>query len=211
MESQTPRRTFLKQSAIALGGVAAIDLSNIASAATVQDKTPVYFTRDISVSGLLKIYEKVNGGMSGKIAIKLHSGEPHGPNLLPVELIKGLQSHIPNSTIVECNVLYPSPRQHTATHRETLRTNGFTFCPVDIMDADGDAILPIPGMHEFLDKYSSPMLTEHPFTPGVHLTEVAVGKNLLNYDSLLVYTHFKGHTAGGVGGSLARGDPPEAA
>jgi uncharacterized Fe-S center protein len=202
MESQTPRRTFLKQSAIALGGVAAIDLSNIASAATVQDKTSVYFTRDISVSGLLKIYEKVNGGMSGKIAIKLHSGEPHGPNLLPVELIKGLQSHIPNSTIVECNVLYPSPRQHTATHRETLRTNGFTFCPVDIMDADGDAILPIPGMHEFLDKYSSPMLTEHPFTPGVHLTEVAVGKNLLNYDSLLVYTHFKGHTAGGFGGSL---------
>jgi hypothetical protein len=70
------------------------------------------------------------------------------------------------------------------------------------MDADGDAMLPIPGMREFLDKYSSPALTEHPFTPGVHLTEIAVGKHLLNYGSLLVYTHLKGHIMGGFGGSL---------
>jgi len=72
-------------------------------------------------------------------------GEPHGPNLLPIQFIQSLQPQIPNSTIVESNVLYPSPRQNTATHRETLKTNGFTFCPVDIMDADGDAMLPIPG------------------------------------------------------------------
>ena len=202
MKSQKPRRAILKNDAIAQGGVAAIDLSNLASATTSQDKSPVYFTKDSSVSGLLKIYAKINEGMTGKIAIKLHSGEPHGPNLLPIELIKGLQAQIPNSTIVECNVLYPSPRQNTATHRETLITNGFSFCPVDIMDADGDVMLPIPGMREFLDKYSSPTLTEHPFTPGVHLTEIAVGKNLLNYDSLLVYTHLKGHVMGGFGGSL---------
>jgi uncharacterized Fe-S center protein len=168
----------------------------------MKKQSQVFFTKDISVNGLLKIYSKINGGMTGKIGIKLHSGEPHGPNLLPVELIQGLQPHIPNSTIVECNVLYPGPRQNTATHRETLKTNGFTFCPVDIMDADGDAMLPIPGMREFFDQYLSPALTEHPFTPGVHITEIAVGKNLLNYDSLLVYTHFKGHTMGGFGGSL---------
>ena len=202
MENQMPRRTFLKSPAIALSDDAAIDLTNTASAAAEKNKSPVYFTKDISVSGLLKIYAKINEGMAGKIAIKLHSGEPHGPNLLPVELVRGLQAQIPNSTIVECNVLYPSPRQNTATHRETLKTNGFSFCPVDIMDADGDAMLPIPGMRDFLDKYSSPMLTEHPFTPGVHLTEIAVGKHLLNYDSLLVYTHLKGHTMGGFGGSL---------
>ena len=121
-----------------------------------QNKSKVFFTRDISVKGLLEIYSKINAGMTGKIGIKLHSGEPNGPNLLPIEFIEGLQPHIPNSTIVECNVLYPSPRQNTAGHRETLKTNGFTFCPVDIMDADGDALLPIPGVREFLDKWASP-------------------------------------------------------
>jgi len=178
------------------------NIGSVASTVTTQSKSQVFFTRDISVNGLLKIYSKINGGMTGKIGIKLHSGEPHGPNLLPIELIQSLQPHILNSTIVECNVLYPGPRQNTATHRETLKTNGFSFCPVDIMDADGDVMLPIPGMREFLDKWLSPALTEHPFTPGVHITEIAVGKNLLNYDSLFVYTHFKGHTMGGFGGSL---------
>jgi uncharacterized Fe-S center protein len=70
------------------------------------------------------------------------------------------------------------------------------------MDADGAVTLPIPGMREFFDAWGAPSLTQRPFTPGVHLTEIAVGKNLLNYDSLFVYTHFKGHTSGGFGGSL---------
>ena len=105
------RRSFLRTGAIAPSGNVPIDLSILATAATSKDKFPVYFTKDISVSGLLNIYAKINEGMTGKIAIKLHSGEPHGPNLLPVELIRGLQAQIPNSTIVECNVLYPSPRQ----------------------------------------------------------------------------------------------------
>jgi uncharacterized Fe-S center protein len=199
MEEKMLRRTFLQKGAIALGGVAVCDLSGIASATTTQSKSQVFFTRDISVSGLLKLYSKIDEGMTGKIGIKLHTGEPHGPNLLPIELIQGLQPHIPNSSIVECNVLYPSPRQQTATHRETLKTNGFNFCPVDIMDADGDASLPIPGLREYL---AAPSSSAHPHAPGEHLTEIAVGKNLLNYDSLFVYTHFKGHTMGGFGGSL---------
>jgi uncharacterized Fe-S center protein len=99
-------------------------------------------------------------------------------------------------------VLYPSPRQRTETHRETIKTNGFDFCPVDIMDADGYAMLPIKGMREFFDSASPFGKQKPPYTPGVHLTEIAVGKNLTNYDSLLVYTHFKGHTMGGFGGSL---------
>ena len=117
-----------------------------------------------------------------KIAIKLHTGEPHGPNILPREMVRGFQANIPDSSIVECNVLYPSPRQTTEGHRETLRTNGWTFCPVDIMDEDGDVSLPIPG--------------------GKWLTELSVGKHILNYDAMLVLTHFKGHTVGGFGGSL---------
>ncbi len=159
------------------------------------NKSDVFFTKDISVEGLLKIYSHINKGITGKIGIKLHTGEPHGPNLLPIELIKGLQATVPNSTIVECNVLYKSPRYETATHREVIKTNGFDFCPVDIMDEEGDVMLPIPGMKEFLARGKD-------FTPGTHLTEVAVGKHLLNYDSLLVYTHFKGHIMGGFGGSL---------
>lgn len=181
------RRTFLKGSVLSVGALASgiatgtFQQANQALAAT-QTQAKVFFTPDISIDGLLKVYAQVNQGMSGKIAIKLHTGEPKGPNILPREMVKAFQTTIPNSTIVECNVLYSSPRQNTEGHRETLKTNGWTFCPVDIMDEDGDVSLPIPG--------------------GKWLKEVAVGKHLLNYDSMLVLTHFKGHTMGGFGGSL---------
>ena len=120
--------------------------------------------------------------MTGKVALKLHTGEPNGPNILPRPWVQRLQASIPDSAIVECNVLYESPRQTTEGHRETLKANGWTFCAVDIMDAEGDVSLPVPG--------------------GRRLKEVAVGKHLLNYDSLLALTHFKGHVMGGFGGSL---------
>lgn len=165
-------------------------------------KPNVYFTRDLSPAGVQKIYGRINQGITGKVGIKLHTGEPHGPNLLPIEYIKNLQSKIPHSNIVECNVLYKSPRRETKTHRETIKINGFDFCPVDIMDADGDVMLPVPGMKEFLDKQLDNFSGEYPFAPGTHLQEIAMGKHVLNYDSLLVYTHFKGHAMGGFGGSL---------
>ncbi len=203
MEKDISRRNFLKAGAVALGAAALAGLPGTGSAAVAgSGKTQVFFTKDISVNGLLKIYSRINQGMTGRLGIKLHSGEPHGPNLLPIELIRGLQRHVPNSNIVECNVLYPSPRKATESHRETVKINGFDFCPVDIMDAEGDAALPIPGMDEFLDAYMDPFLKQRPFTPGAHLREIGVGKNLLSYDSLLVYTHFKGHAMGGFGGSL---------
>ncbi len=201
MSTPFSRRQFLKTGAVTLGALAMGEVAGLgrnAFAAAQDTAAQVFFTPDISVEGLLKIYAKVNGNISGKTAVKLHSGEPHGPNLLPLELIKGLQSRIPDSTLVECNVLYGSPRQTTPSHLETLKTNGFDFCPVDIMDADGDAMLPVRGVREFLDNPAS----QGSFTPGEHLTEVAVGKNLLRYDSLVVYTHFKGHAMGGFGGSL---------
>ena len=188
---------------MAVGAMAALPSTAVAEArAPESGKSAVYFTRDLSAEGLRKAYAKVNEGITGKVAIKLHTGEPHGPNLLPIEFIKSLQARIPNSTIVECNVFYPSPRQKTETHREVLKTNGFDFCPVDIMDADGEVMLPIKGMREFFDAHSPFGGGKIPYTPGAHLYEIAVGKNLLNYDSMLVYTHFKGHTMGGFGGSL---------
>jgi len=205
MAGTLERRNFLKASAALVGASAAMPLAAVAEAATpapsAADEAIVYFSPEISVDALIRLYRKVNAEIGGKVAIKLHSGEPNGANLLPIELIKGLQATIPNSNIVECNVLYPSPRQKTETHRETIKTNGFDFCPVDIMDAEGDVALPVPGMEEFLGERGG-VAPEHPYTAGWHLTEVSVGKNLLNYDSMLVYTHFKGHPMGGFGGSL---------
>ena len=182
MAEQFSRRSFLKGGALTVGAFAFGGFPRIDTAmAAPQEKAKVFFTKDISLEGLMKVYARVNHGMSGKIAIKLHTGEPHGPNILPREMVRGFQANIPDSSIVECNVLYPSPRQTTEGHRETLRTNGWTFCPVDIMDEDGDVSLPIPG--------------------GKWLTELSVGKHILNYDAMLVLTHFKGHTMGGFGGS----------
>ena len=141
----------------------------------------VYFTKHIDAEHLIKLYDLINESIYGKVAIKLHTGEKHGPNILPCELVKALQQQIPDSTIVETNTLYQGDRYTTEEHLDTLKVNGWTFCPVDIMDEDGDVSLPIPG--------------------GKWLTELSVGKHILNYDAMLVLTHFKGHTMGGFGGS----------
>ena len=154
----------------------------LAFAAQAAEKSNVYFTKDISPEGLLKVYEKINGSIDGKVAIKWHSGEPNGPNIIPVPMVKALVEAIPNSTLVETNVYYSSPRQTTKGHRETLKTNGWIFSSVDIMDEDGAVMIPIKG--------------------GKHFKEMSVGKNLLNYDSMVVLTHFKGHSMGGFGGSM---------
>jgi len=182
----TTQNTSPAQAATTKPAVTAIKFGTAPGLKPLAERTgkvsKVYFTRDISGTGLKKIYDKINQDMVGKIAVKLHTGEPNGPYILDRTMVKNFLSGIPNSTIVECNVLYPSPRQNTQGHRETLKTNGWTFCPVDIMDADGTAMLPIKG--------------------GKHLTEVSVGSHELNYDSMLVLTHFKGHTMGGFGGSI---------
>lgn len=187
------RRVFLKGSVLAVGGAAltgmagGLDSAFAAFAENVadggQEKATVFFTRDISAEGLRKLYARVNRGMSGKIAVKLHTGEPDAPNIIPAGMVKGLTEDVPGGTIVECNVLYGgSPRKTTEGHRKVIADNGWTFCPVDIMDEHGDVNLPVKG--------------------GKWFKEVAFGKNILNYDSMLVLTHFKGHAIGGFGGSL---------
>ena len=146
------------------------------------EKAVVYFTSDISSEGLVKIYDKISKDVRGKVAIKVHTGEPHGPNIIPRDMVKALQRHIPNSNLVETNTLYAGARHTTQAHRETIKTNGWDFCEVDIMDEDGAVMLPVKG--------------------GRHFTEISMGKNILNYDSMVVLTHFKGHAMGGFGGSL---------
>ena len=174
------RRDFVKSSVLTVGALATSSLPTLARAA---ERPKVYFSRDLSAASLIRLYGKVNKDIGGKIAVKLHTGEPGGPNILPREWVRAFLAQLPNATVVECNVLYDSPRQTTAGHRRTLEQNGWTaFTTVDIMDEDGDVMLPVPG--------------------GKWLKEVAVGKHLLNYDSMVVLTHFKGHVMGGFGGSL---------
>lgn len=146
------------------------------------EKSVVFFTRDLSEAGLQKIYDKVSSVLSGKIAIKLHTGEAEGPNIIPRPWVKNLiEKRLPDATIIETNTYYEGSRYTTEEHRKTLKINGWTFCPVDITDSEGVATLPVEG--------------------GKWFTEMHVGKSMLNYDSLLTLTHFKGHTMGGFGGS----------
>ncbi|MCD7884657.1 MAG: DUF362 domain-containing protein [Lachnospiraceae bacterium] len=146
------------------------------------EESVVYFTRDLSAEGLKKIYEKIQSRLTGKVAIKLHTGEQHGPNIIPRPWVRHLiDTDLPEAAIVETNTYYEGDRYTTDVHRETLKVNGWDFCPVDILDEDGTAMLPVKD--------------------GKWFTEMSVGRNLLNYDSLFVLTHFKGHTMGGFGGS----------
>ena len=146
------------------------------------EESIVYFTRDLSAEGLKKAYAKIQSVLSGRIAVKLHTGEQHGPNILPRPWVKSLMADmIPDGTIVETNTYYEGDRYTTEDHRETLKVNGWTFCPVDIMDEEKVVTLPVKG--------------------GKWFHEMHVGSHELNYDSMLVLTHFKGHTQGGFGGS----------
>lgn len=142
----------------------------------------VYFTSNITPDALVDIYQNINQDITGKVAIKWHSGEPHGPNILPIPMVKAIQSFIPDSNLVETNTLYDGPRHTTAQHRKTLQINGWDFCKVDIMDEFGTVMLPIEG--------------------GKHFKAMSMGKGILDYDSMLVLTHFKGHPMGGFGGSI---------
>ena len=142
----------------------------------------VYFTRDLSAEGLEKIYKKVNENIDGKIAIKLHTGEKNGPNIIPRPWVENLiKKELPTATIVETNAYYKGTRLTTEDHKETLKVNGWTFAPVDIMDEHGTIDLPVKG--------------------GKWFDHMTMGKSLVNYDSLVVLTHFKGHVSGGFGGS----------
>ncbi|MBQ1508440.1 MAG: DUF362 domain-containing protein [Erysipelotrichaceae bacterium] len=144
----------------------------------------VYFTRDLSPEGIMKAYEKVNEFICGKVAIKLHTGEPNGPNIIPSSWVKEVmekEASLKDATIVETNTFYDGDRYTTEQHRNTLKVNGWTFCPVDIMDEDGTVDLPVKGGKWF----------DH-MTHGSHMTD---------YDSMFVLTHFKGHVMGGFGGS----------
>lgn len=147
-----------------------------------QSVAKVYMFKEITPENLVKIYEVLGREATGKVAIKLSTGEPGGHNFLQPALIKELVQQV-NGTIIECNTAYGGGRSDTESHLKAAADHGFTaIAPVDIMDANGETDLPVTG--------------------GKHLTRDIVGKNFLNYDFTIVLSHFKGHAMGGFGGAI---------
>jgi uncharacterized Fe-S center protein len=151
-------------------------------------KSKVFFSSEITAEKVVELFHAAandlpGGILPGKVAVKLHSGEPGNQNFLKPEFWQPVVNVV-HGTVVECNTAYDGGRNTTEKHRETMEKHGWSkHFTVDIMDAEGpDAELLIPN--------------------GKRIKKVQVGKNMLNYDSMLVLSHFKGHPMGGFGGAL---------
>lgn len=151
-------------------------------------KSKVFFSSEITAEKVVELFHAASndlpgGILPGKVAVKLHSGEPGNQNFLKPEFWRPVVNVV-HGTVVECNTAYDGGRNTTEKHRETMEKHGWSkHFTVDIMDAEGpDAELLIPN--------------------GKRIKKVQVGKNMLNYDSMLVLSHFKGHPMGGFGGAL---------
>lgn len=154
--------------------------------AAAQDAEPalpqVYMTTDISPEGLVRVYEALGVEATGRVAVKISTGEPGGKNFLQPSLIKDLVQQV-NGTIVECNTAYKGRRNTTEAHLEAAREHGFfDIADVDIMDAEGDFTIPVQDT--------------------THIKYNRVGTHLKNYDFMINLAHFKGHAMGGFGGVL---------
>lgn len=146
-------------------------------------KAKVYFTKTITPEAVLGLYQQLGKELPGRVAIKVHSGEPGNQNFLRPEFWKSIITHV-GGTITECNTAYEGGRDTTERHVATMKAHGWSqMYPVDLLDAQGpDLELPIPN--------------------GKVIQKNYVGKDIRNYDSLLVLSHFKGHPMGGYGGAL---------
>lgn len=146
-------------------------------------KAKVYFSKQITPEKVVELYKAVGLELPGKVAVKVHSGEPGNQNFLTPEFWQPMVETV-HGTIVECNTAYPGERNTTDAHRRTMIKHGWSkLFDVDILDAEGpDLELPIPN--------------------GKRIQKNLVGKDIKNYDSMLVLSHFKGHPMGGFGGAL---------
>ena len=147
------------------------------------EKAKVYFTSKVTPKDMIEIYEKLGVKLTGKVAVKLHSGEKGNQNYLRPEFVKEIVKYV-NGTVVECNTAYGGARNTSEKHKELLKKHGWNkYFDVDLMDEEGpDKVLKIEN--------------------GKVLKENYVGKNIDKYDSMLVLSHFKGHPMGGYGGAL---------
>ena len=143
----------------------------------------VYFSRTITPEKVPELFKLMNKELPGRVAVKVHSGEKGNQNFLKPDFWKPIIDHV-GGTVVECNTAYKGERDTTARHRKLLKYHGWIdHFPVDLLDAEGpDLELPIPN--------------------GKVIQKNFVGKDIVNYDSMLVLSHFKGHPMGGYGGAL---------
>ena len=146
-------------------------------------KPKVYFTKEITSESLVRIYKVLGIELKGRVAVKLHSGEEGNQNYVKPEFVRQVIDYV-GGTVVECNTAYEGARNSTEKHKELIKKHGwFKYFDVDIMDEEGpDKVLNIPN--------------------GKIIKKNYVGKNIENYDSMLVLSHFKGHPMGGYGGAL---------
>lgn len=143
----------------------------------------VYFTREMTPEKVIEVYDKLGKKLDGNVAIKVHSGEEGNQNYLKPEFWRPIVEHV-GGTIVECNTAYEGERNSTEKHVKLIEAHGWNrYFKVDLMDMTGPDI-------------------EIPVHDGKHLSSDIMGKNFLNYDSMLVLSHFKGHPMGGYGGAL---------
>jgi len=177
------RRDFLKTAgATSLSMLAAGQFSSCNFAGSTQSlQSKVFMTKDISSQGLMALYKALRKEAGGKVAIKLHMGEPGNINYLRPELVLDLCMAVKGS-LVDSNVYYDSPRATTAGNLQSALDHGFTFAPVDILDSEGEVRLPIPD--------------------GKHLKEAIFGSHIMNYDWIISLAHFKGHMMAGYGGTF---------
>ena len=146
------------------------------------EKAKVYFIKEITPENVVKMYEKLGVELPGKVAVKLHSGEQGNQNYLRPEFVKPIIDRV-NGTVVECNTAYGGARNTTEKHVELMKEHGWSkYFNVDIMDAKEDIEIDIPN--------------------GKVIKKNYLGKDIENYDSMLVLSHFKGHPMGGYGGAL---------
>jgi len=146
-------------------------------------KSKVYFTKEITKEKIVEMFKLLNKDLKGNVAVKVHSGEKGNQNYLRPEFLKPIIDYV-NGTVVECNTAYEGARNTTEKHKELIKEHGWSdLFNVDILDSEGpDLVLDIP--------------------TGKIINKNYVGKNIENYDSLLVVSHFKGHPMGGYGGAL---------
>ncbi len=147
------------------------------------EKAKVYFTKELTPESVVKMFKKLGKELPGKVAVKVHSGEEGNQNYLRPNFMKPMVEYV-NGTIVECNTAYDGARNTTEKHKKLMESHEWSkYFNVDIMDGEGpDTVLEIPN--------------------GKVIKKNYVGKNLENYDSMLVLSHFKGHPMGGYGGAL---------
>ena len=146
------------------------------------EKSKVYFTKEITAEKLIEIYEKLGVNLTGKVGVKVSTGERGSKGYLKADLIAPLVKKL-NGTIIECNTAYPGSRNDKEEHLKTAKEHGFTaFAEVDIMDGENEFKIPVHN--------------------GKHLEYDIVGENFKNYDSILNLAHGKGHAMGGFGANL---------